>query len=233
MNLDMLSTTAPRRTPQRTEVFHNPQSSWSPQVQGSTPKSVNGGAGDSQAQQSSWLPVDRSSLSPEASEPDGADGALSPLLRGLQSWGTDPNFGSAEDSGPGVEQSQAASGSASAAQGGQPPSQVPEAILRQVLNVLKTAGGMASAGALQSLLSWGSSELENSGKIRPEFKEILREAIDFGKENRIMEADVLAQYESRLLTEGEGGQGQPGGCSCSKKKGGKSVKDLLQAARAA
>lgn len=167
-------------------------------------------------------PTDSSAVSSEASEPDGG-GAIGPLLQGLQSWGG-PEAGGA----PAGQVGQTAQGQGVAGQG-QPPSQVPLNILHQVLNTLKTAGGMATAGALHSLLSWGSSELENSGKIRPEFQEILREAISFAKENQIMSPEDLAKYEARLFAGGEGGGSQEGGgagCSCGKK--GKGILEGLE-----
>jgi hypothetical protein len=88
-------------------------------------------------------------------------------------------------------------------------------------------------GALQSLLSWGSSELENSGKIRPEFQDILREAIDFAKENRIMSPEDLAKYESELFAKdkGKGSDGEKGGCPGCKGKG-KSAKESIEFAAA-
>lgn len=150
---------------------------------------------------------DRTHLSSEAQAPSTSE-RLGSLLAGLQAWGT--------------EESPANSNPAAGAQEtgtGRPPSTVPVAILNQVLSTLKNAGGMASAGALQSLLSWGSSELESQGKLRPEFQNILREAIAFAKEQGIMSAEDLAKYEARLLSPSpEGGSSRPsGGCSnCSK-----------------
>lgn len=216
--------------------------SFLPQANGVSPApsfTVSGAAPQAQGSGNSvYGPTDKASLSEEAGQPE-ADGALSPLLQGLQSWGSP---GGQEQGASQEKVGQQTQGVAQPTQGaaatgqGQIPSQVPVAILNQVLNTLKTAGGMATVGALQSLLQWGSSELEKDGKLRPEFKEILREAIDFAKEKRIMSPEDLAQYESRLLSEGQGqggGAGKSegeGGCPCHK---GKGVKESLQAAQAA
>lgn len=201
-----------------------------PQINGAAPSAA------SAAPSGGSAPVagapDSSAISREASEPDGSAG-ISPLLQGLQGWGA-PEPGQGDQSATGaVGQTQAANASAPAGQQ-RPPSQVPLSILQQVLNTEKTAGGMASAGALVSLLSWGISEKESSGQIRPEFQEILHEAISFGKEKKLMPEAQLADYESRLFAEGDkaGGTGKKdeGGCSCSKKG---SIKDALQRAHAA
>lgn len=207
----------------------------SPALNGVAPgASLSGNAAPPSNGNGSYGPTDASAISHEASEPDGAESGINPLLQGLRSWGAPgPN----EEGSANVGQAQNVAGSAPTGQQ-QPPAQVPVSILRQVLNTEKTAGGMASAGALVSLLSWGLSERQNSGKIRPEFQEILHEAIAFGKEKKLMPEEQLADYESRLFAQdgqgGEGGKGagkgENGDCSCSKKS---SIKDALQRVHAA
>jgi hypothetical protein len=204
--------------------FHSPAN-----AAGAGPSPVTGPQAAGVVHPSALAPGDSAQLSAEAGEPEWGGGGINSLLQGLQGWGAPQDAGSPGQVGP----AQAGGGAAPAGQG-RPPAQVPLGILNQVLSTLKSAGGMATAGALQSLLSWGTSELENSGKLRPEFREILREAIDFAKENRIMSPEALAQYESRFFSEGQeqgAGEGKDGGCSCHKK--GRSLKDSLQATQAA
>ena len=182
-------------------------SSWSAQAR----------AADSAASQG---PQDASNISGEASE-TGHSSPLNPLLQGLQSWAGAPESGASP-----VGQGQDVKGQ------GQAPSQVPIGIINQVFNTMKTAGGMATVGALQSLLSWGASEKEKSGKIRPEFQEILREAISFAKENRIMSPEDLAKFEARLFG-GKGGEQGGAGEGGKSAKGKPSIKESLQAVAAA
>ena len=69
------------------------QSSWLPQAQSrgvAGPDSFNPKQGNGN---SSYGPTDNTAISAEASEPDGGDGSVSPLLQGLQGWGNDENFG--------------------------------------------------------------------------------------------------------------------------------------------
>jgi hypothetical protein len=163
---------------------------------------------------------DVSSFSREASESGGNEG-ISSLLEGLRGWGA-PEGGDSRPAAVGETRQPSPTGNLPDI-----PPQVPMAIVNQVFGSLK-AGGMATAGALHSLLSWGASELEKDGKIRPEFQEVLRETLAFAKENNLMSAEELAKWEARLFSGGTGGSEKGGaakkggddGCACGNKKVG-------------
>lgn len=130
-------------------------------------------------------------ISPEAGQAADDGRRIGSLLGGLNSWG-----------GPEQTQSSQAPAPQSARGGWEQvlkSGQMPMAIINQVFNTMKSAGGMATAGALHSLLSWGSTEKQKTGQIRPEFQEILHEAIEIAKKNRNMSEEDLKKYEDRLF----------------------------------
>lgn len=146
------------------------------------------------------------SFSRELSEQPGSDNRLNSLVQGLNSWG-DTGNGNSSAASPAAG-TNGTNGSNGTSGGGwddvMKSGQMPMGIINQVFSTFKNAGGMATAGALHSLLSWGVAERKKTGKIRPEFQEILREAIDIAKKNRNMSEADLAKYESALFGGGSG-----------------------------
>ena len=134
-------------------------------------------------------------LSGEARQAENTSGGFGNLLNGLQSWGQ-------ADAGSQTPQTGGAAAWADVMKSGQ----MPMGIIEQVFNTMKNAGGMATAGALHSLLSWGAAEKRKTGQIRPEFQEILREAIEIAKKNKNMSEEDLKKYEDRLFGDAEGGK---------------------------
>ena len=142
-------------------------------------------------------------LSREATGGEESSSRVGDLLGGLESWGA-PDSETSERAG---QAGQAAGGWNDVLKLGQ----MPMSVIRQVFSTMNNAGGMATAGALHSLLSWGVAERKKTGQIREEFQSILREAIDFAKKNKNMSEEDLAKYESKLFGGGqEGGAGKRG-----------------------
>lgn len=154
------------------------------------------------------------SFSRELSEQSGSDNRLNSLVQGLNSWG-----GTGNGNANGASQASGASGANQTSRGGWDDvvgtGQMPMGVIKQVFSTLKNAGGMATAGALFSLLSWGVAERKKTGKIRPEFQEILRETIEFAKKTGSMSEGDIAKFESELF-----GGGAGGGADKGKGKGG-------------
>lgn len=141
-------------------------------------------------------------LSSEARQKEKSRAGFDSLLDGLAGWAS-PSGRSSESSNS-TERPAQLPPNLGGWQDAMESGQMPMAILQQIFSTLKNAGGMATAGALHSLLSYGKSELERSGKIRPEFETMLRDAIAFGKENRLMDPASLQKWEALLFGGGGG-----------------------------
>lgn len=205
-------------------------SSYAPQIQG--PSTVSSFAGGNRSSNEGGRLVigvgDRATFSPEARGSDSSEG-VSTLLGGLNAWGSESNSGGAGTSGTQAGEAAQAQGSGTGWDAVMESGQMPISIIEQIAGSLN-AGGMATAGALHTLLSWGVAEKEKTGEIREEFQDILHKAIDFGKKNKVMSAEDLAKYEQRLFTEGNS---KGGGSNIAKGKDKGKVAEIGSKVRAA
>ena len=152
-------------------------------------------------------------ISPEARRSSQPSNRLEGLLDGLESWGSHENRPQNASSASEAGQSNVGNWSEVLKSG-----QMPMGIIQQVFSTMKNAGGMATAGALHSLLSWGVAEKQKTGKIRPEFQNILHQAIELAKQNKNMSEEDLAKYEDRLF--GGDDNAKPKGGAAKGGKGG-------------
>ena len=143
------------------------------------------------------------SLSDEAQGPDAPSERVAALTSGLASWGQPEASGNS-----GVGQLSENQGVGEAGQSGQ----VPISMIRTIVDKLKSSDGMAAVGTLGALLSWARKEKSATGKIRPEFQELLREAIAYARRTHMMKDEDLARIEESLFsTENGEGKGKIGG----------------------
>lgn len=159
-------------------------------------------------------------FSPEAGQAADDGGRIGSLLGGLNSWGGPEQTRSNQSAAP----QSAAGGWEQVLKSGQ----MPMGIINQVFNTMKTAGGMATAGALHSLLSWGSTEKQKTGQIRPEFQEILHQAIEIAKKNKNMSEEDLKKYEDRLFGDDKAKTNSGKSGKQAGKKHGSSVVDQIR-----
>ena len=75
------------------------------------------------------------------------------------------------------------------------------------MDQMKSTDGFAAVGTFGALLSWARKEKSVNGEIRPEFQEILREAIAYARQVHFMKDEDLDRIEASLLGAGNGDAG--------------------------
>lgn len=73
------------------------------------------------------------------------------------------------------------------------------AIMRDILEESLGAGGMASVGAVNTILSWASSELERTGELHPETAAIVRETLERALDWGLLDEETVAKFRERFF----------------------------------
>ncbi len=183
----------------------SPSSLLTNRVKGLGPTYVNDNKGGGEVAFQGAAPVSVS-LSPESQDRESPSERVAALTSGLASWSQADTSSTSGNSGVGQLSENQGVGET-----GQP-AQVPISMIRTIVDKLKSSDGMAAVGTFGALLSWARKEKSANGKIRPEFQELLREAIAYARRMHMMKDEDLARIEESLFSTGDGeGKGKKGG----------------------